>query len=72
MLLVRTGGELDYLEGLHAIPNAVLEDRHGQSIVANEPWVRPRAQILAQFRFVKKRGVYWNTFLKNERRLQNR
>ena len=55
--------EIDYLEGLDAIPNSVIEGWRGQSIVANEAWVWPRAQILAQFRFVKKRGVYRNKFV---------
>ena len=71
MFLVRAHGEVDYLVALDAIPNAVIEGCRGQGIVADEAWLWPRAQLLSQFRFAKKRGTYLGTFVRNERRLRN-
>ena len=58
MYLVRTRGEVDYIDGLDAITNAVIDGLRGQGIVANEATVWQREQLFAQFHFVGKIGVY--------------
>ena len=70
MFLVRTRGESDYFDRLVAIPDARIESWRGREIVSNDAWVWPRAQLCAEFRFIRKRGAYWRTFVKNTRRLR--
>jgi hypothetical protein len=72
MFLVRTRGEVDYLEHLDAIDPNVIEGWRGQNIVSNDAWVWPRAQIVAEFRYMTSRGRFWRVYIRNERRLRAR
>ena len=72
MFLARTRGEVDYHNHLNEIPTQVIETSRNQDIVSNYAWVRPRAQICAEFRYLDRRGVYWRTFVLSELRLHAR
>lgn len=39
--------------------------------MSNDAWVWEQAQICAESRYIKKCGVYWNTFVKNQRFLHS-
>lgn len=55
-----TIGEMDYLEGLNGQSNDRIEGWSGCNIVARDAWVWPKAQVLVDFRYIQKQGVFWD------------
>ena len=55
---------------LDALTPKAIEAWRGQDIVSHVAWVWSRAQKGAEFRYLDRPGVYWETFVRSKRRLR--
>ena len=69
--LARTNREVPYVDALCAIPVNLIEGWQGQERVAMEAYVYDRPQLLAEFRYVRNTGAYWEG-IRDERRFRSR
>lgn len=67
----RTQGEIEYATSLASIPSTAIDGWRGRHIVSDEAWVWPKAQLRAEFRYIRKGGLYWR-WVHDERRFRSK
>lgn len=51
---------MEYLNNLNAVPDDRIESWSRMHIVSCEVWVWSEAQVLVDFHYIRKQGVFWD------------
>ena len=72
MFVFRTNGEVGYFDNLNAIPATQIAAWSGERTSSMDAWCFTKPQLVAEFRYLRKRGSYFDVFVRNERRMRSR